>query len=113
MWEKQIIPPPYLQRYQIGILLKYGPFAWNSEMEQNTLLDGKQRRGKNVIQKANILSFQSPIALLAIQQGGLFCTVWPFRLKRPFFREFFLRVLWVSPLLKNQHFQISMRPGIR
>ena len=47
--------------------------------------------GKNIIQKANTLSFQSPIALLAIQQGGLFCTVWPFRVKSPFFREFFSR----------------------
>ena len=26
--------------------------------------------------------------------------------------EVFLRVLWFSPLLKNQHFQIPIRPGI-
>ena len=68
--------------------------------------------GKNIIQKANTLSFQSPNALLAIQQGGLFCTVWPFRVKGPFLREFFLRVLRFSPILKNQHFQIPVRLGI-
>ena len=68
--------------------------------------------GKNIIQKPNTISFQNPIALVAIQQGGLFCTVWPFRVKSPFFREIFLRVLWVCPLLKNQHFQIPMRSGI-
>ena len=31
----------------------------------------------------------------------------------PFFREVFLRVLRFSPLLKNQHFQIPIRPGAR
>ena len=30
-----------------------------------------------------------------------------------FLREVFLRVLRFSPLLKNQHFQIPIRPGIR
>ena len=30
----------------------------------------------------------------------------------PLLREVFLRVLWFSPLLKNQHFQIPVRPGI-
>ena len=29
----------------------------------------------------------------------------------PLPREVFLRVLWFSPLFKNQHFQIPMRPG--
>ena len=28
-------------------------------------------------------------------------------------REVFLRVLRFSPLLKNQHFQIPIRPGVR
>ena len=69
--------------------------------------------GKNIIQKANILSFQSPSALLAIQQGGSFCTVWSFSVKSPFFQEVFLRALRFSPLLKNQRFQIPMRLGIR
>ena len=31
----------------------------------------------------------------------------------PLFREVFLRVLRFSPLLKNQHFEIPIRPGIR
>ena len=31
----------------------------------------------------------------------------------PLLREVFLRVLRFSPLLKNQHFQIPIRPGIR
>ena len=31
----------------------------------------------------------------------------------PLLREVFLRVLPFSPLLKNQHFQIPIRPGIR
>ena len=31
----------------------------------------------------------------------------------PLFREVFLRVLRFSPLLKNLHFQIPIRPGIR
>ena len=31
----------------------------------------------------------------------------------PLLREVFLRVLRLSPLLKNQHFQILIRPGIR
>ena len=31
----------------------------------------------------------------------------------PLLREVFLRVLWFSPLLKNQHFQIPIRYGTR
>ena len=37
------MPPPYLQRYQIGILLKYGSLRGTVTWNKNILPDGKQR----------------------------------------------------------------------
>ena len=52
-----------------------GPLQRNCHMGQNTSLEGERRGGElekrrdYIIQQANVLSFQGPSALFAIQQG--------------------------------------------
>ena len=70
-------------------------------------LSGKEKKRKRFHERSpstNVARVQIPASTPYVS--------WVCRWFSPLLREVFLRVLRFSPLLKNQHFQIPIRPGI-